>query len=107
MTITAKALSTFNCGAAVNRIISAARDTTFKTWTGWIGRGVAGLRDLAPYAAIEILLPGGSLMALALWFYRRHKRTKTRKGQRTTMYEGQRTKTRRGQRTTTCEVNAT
>jgi hypothetical protein len=35
---------------------------------------VAKLRDLAPYAAIELVLPGGSLMALLLWLYRRQKR---------------------------------
>jgi hypothetical protein len=34
----------------------------------------ATLKELAPYAAIELLLPGGSLMALTLWFYRRRKR---------------------------------
>jgi len=34
----------------------------------------AKLRDLAPYAAIELILPGGSLLALSLWFYRRHKK---------------------------------
>jgi hypothetical protein len=39
------------------------------------------LREFAPYAAIELLLPGGSLMALLLWFYRRRKMTKTREGQ--------------------------
>ena len=33
---------------------------------------VARLRLLAPYAAIELILPGGSLMALLLWLYRRH-----------------------------------
>jgi hypothetical protein len=32
------------------------------------------LRELAPYAAIELILPGGSLMALLLWLYRRKKR---------------------------------
>jgi hypothetical protein len=31
----------------------------------------ATFKNLAPYAAIELLLPGGSLMALTLWFYRR------------------------------------
>jgi hypothetical protein len=36
---------------------------------------VAKLRDLAPYAAIELLLPGGSLMALLLWLYRRRKKS--------------------------------
>lgn len=35
---------------------------------------VAKLRDLAPYAAIELVLPGGSLMALMLWLYRRQKK---------------------------------
>ena len=34
----------------------------------------AKLRDLAPYAAMELVLPGGSLMALLLWLYRRHGR---------------------------------
>jgi hypothetical protein len=33
---------------------------------------VAKLRVLAPYAVIELVLPGGSLMALLLWLYRRH-----------------------------------
>jgi hypothetical protein len=40
---------------------------------GRLLRGAAVLRGLAPYAAIEIFLPGGSLIALALWFYRRQK----------------------------------
>lgn len=31
------------------------------------------LRDVGPYAAIELLLPGGSLIALGLWLYSRHK----------------------------------
>jgi hypothetical protein len=35
---------------------------------------MAALRTLAPYAAIEFLLPGGSLIALALWFLRRRAR---------------------------------
>jgi hypothetical protein len=40
---------------------------------GLLLRSAGLLRGLAPYAAIEILLPGGSLIALALWFYRRQK----------------------------------
>jgi len=40
------------------------------TWTTPV---IAMLKELAPYAAIELLLPGGSLMALTLWFYRRRK----------------------------------
>jgi hypothetical protein len=82
MTITAKSASTLECDTAVSRIMGASRGTPFKAWGGWIGRGAAGLREFAPYAAIELLLPGGSLIALLLWFYRRYKRTKTREGQR-------------------------
>jgi hypothetical protein len=35
-----------------------------------IGRS---LRSLGPYLAIEVLLPGGSIIALALWGYRRRR----------------------------------
>jgi hypothetical protein len=40
----------------------------------WATPVIAMLKELAPYAAIELLLPGGSLMALTLWFYRRRNR---------------------------------
>jgi len=36
-------------------------------------RGLALVKELGPYAAIELLLPGGSLIALALWMYSRRK----------------------------------
>ena len=39
--------------------------------SGWVARIAALLRQVGPYAAIELLLPGGSLLALALWLYRR------------------------------------
>jgi hypothetical protein len=42
----------------------------------------AKLRDLAPYAAIELILPGGSLLALSLWFYRRYKKAEALSGSR-------------------------
>jgi hypothetical protein len=32
------------------------------------------LRSLAPYAVIELVMPGGSLMALLLWLYRHRKK---------------------------------
>jgi len=32
---------------------------------------LAQLRALSPYLAVELLLPGGSLIALALWLYNR------------------------------------
>jgi hypothetical protein len=36
----------------------------------WLKRAVALLRSVGPYAAIEILLPGGTLIALLLWLSR-------------------------------------
>jgi hypothetical protein len=35
---------------------------------------VKRLKNLAPYALIELVLPGGSIMALLLWLYRRQKK---------------------------------
>lgn len=37
----------------------------------WLKRGLALLRSVGPYVAIELLLPGGTLIALLLWFTRR------------------------------------
>jgi hypothetical protein len=37
-------------------------------------RLVSKLQDLAPYAALELVMPGGSMMALLLWLYRRLKK---------------------------------
>jgi hypothetical protein len=40
----------------------------------YVAAVVAKLRNLAPYAAIELVLPGGSLIALLLWAYRRRQK---------------------------------
>lgn len=37
----------------------------------WIAHLTVLLRAIGPYAAIELLLPGGSVIALFLWWYRR------------------------------------
>jgi hypothetical protein len=64
--------SSADCEAPVTRTGGARRwGKSFETLVRWLARGVAGLRDVAPYAAIEIILPGGSLIALILWLYRR------------------------------------
>jgi hypothetical protein len=47
------------------------------TRIGWLKRGASALRAIGPYAAIELLLPGGSLMALALWLIQLRVRKKT------------------------------
>jgi hypothetical protein len=43
---------------------------------GWVMRGVAIAKALGPYAAIEILLPGGTLIAVGLWLYRSYRKRK-------------------------------
>ena len=35
------------------------------------------LRELAPYAAIELLLPGGTVIAILCWLYRRRRTAAT------------------------------
>jgi hypothetical protein len=40
------------------------------TKNGWIQWLVEQLREFGPYFAVELLLPGGTLVALALWVYR-------------------------------------
>jgi hypothetical protein len=37
----------------------------------WIAGAMAALKQFGPYAAIELVLPGGSLIALLLWLHRR------------------------------------
>ena len=38
----------------------------------WMDRFVGSIRQLGPYAALGLALPGGSLIALALWAARYH-----------------------------------
>ncbi len=59
-----KPLNTFKrCGALLRRALGSC--------AGGGARRIGQLRELAPYAVIEILLPGGSLLALILWLERR------------------------------------
>jgi hypothetical protein len=43
-------------------------------FAGWPARGIGFVRSIGPYAAIEIILPGGTILALLLWLYRRYQR---------------------------------
>jgi hypothetical protein len=42
-----------------------------KSWSGYAAAALVRLKALAPYALIELILPGGSVIALLLWLYRR------------------------------------
>jgi hypothetical protein len=44
-----------------------------RNWGVYIAAALVRLKALAPYALIELILPGGSVMALLLWLYRRRK----------------------------------
>jgi hypothetical protein len=44
-----------------------------KAWARRAKPVIIRLKALAPYAMIELVLPGGSVMALLLWLYRRRK----------------------------------
>jgi hypothetical protein len=46
---------------------------TAATHASWIRQIIGIVRRLGPYAAIEIVLPGGSLVVLLLWLIRRHR----------------------------------
>jgi hypothetical protein len=44
-----------------------------RNWRGVAAAVVVRLKALAPYALIDLILPGGSVIALLLWLYRRRK----------------------------------
>jgi hypothetical protein len=44
-----------------------------RNWRPSAATVMVQLKALAPYALIELILPGGSVMALLLWLYRRRK----------------------------------
>jgi hypothetical protein len=44
-----------------------------KGWGGYAAAVIVRLKAVAPYALLELILPGGSVMALLLWLYRRRK----------------------------------
>jgi hypothetical protein len=58
----------------LSRAAVASGSGMIPTLNGYAATVVAKLRELAPYAAIELVLPGGSLLALLLWLYRRQKK---------------------------------
>ena len=53
----------------------AMNDGRWRSWSSTLRVGVGRvqhwIRSLGPYVAIELLLPGGTIIALVLWAYRR------------------------------------
>lgn len=60
--------------ATFNSLPDARKRAAPRTWNAYTAAVIARLRCLAPYVAIELVMPGGSMMALLLWLYRRHSR---------------------------------
>jgi hypothetical protein len=54
-------------------IFSVKSMSILKDWGRRAVAVIVGLKALAPYVMIELVLPGGSVMALLLWLYRRRK----------------------------------
>jgi hypothetical protein len=67
--------ATFDSRLVSNRSRDAQCRAARRMLSGYTVAVIARLRDLAPYAAIELVLPGGSLIALLLWLYRRQKKS--------------------------------
>ncbi len=44
-----------------------------RNWRALAAAVIMRIKAVAPYALIELILPGGSVMALLLWLYRRRK----------------------------------
>jgi hypothetical protein len=69
-----ESIATFNTDLVSNGSRDARWGTAQRMCSEYTAAVVAKLRVFAPYAAMELILPGGSLMALLLWLYRRQKR---------------------------------
>ena len=65
--------STLKAGFSTGRRLARRIPDTFKLPAA-AAAIVGKLKELAPYALIELILPGGSVMALLLWLYRRHRK---------------------------------
>jgi hypothetical protein len=64
----------FKGGPAAIRACIGQRQLGTRTLGAWAAVAFAWLKELAPYAVVELLLPGGSVVALTLWFYRRRRK---------------------------------
>jgi hypothetical protein len=74
MMFASESTATFNAGPESTGSRGTSCSKPPRTWSAHTAAVVAKLREFAPYAAMELVLPGGSLMALGLWLYRRQKK---------------------------------
>jgi hypothetical protein len=74
MMFAGESTATLNAGPEPTGGRGAPCRTLLRTWSAHTAVVVSKLREFAPYAAIELVMPGGSLMALGLWLYRRQRK---------------------------------
>jgi hypothetical protein len=74
MMFASESTATFNTGPESTGSRGTSCRKPPRTWSAYTAAVVAKLREFAPYAAIELVMPGGSLMALGFWLYRRQKK---------------------------------
>jgi hypothetical protein len=70
MMVSANSLSILKA-CAISR--EARWTLVLRNWGVYAATVIVRLKALAPYALIELILPGGSMVALLLWLYRRRK----------------------------------
>jgi hypothetical protein len=74
MILASESTATFNAGLGSRGRWGAPCRTARRPLSAYTAVIVAKPREFAPHAAIELVMPGGSLMALGLWLYRRQKK---------------------------------
>jgi hypothetical protein len=67
--------ATFDARLFANGNRDVQQRTATRMLSGRTAAVIARLRKIAPYAALELILPGGSLMAILLWLYHRQKKS--------------------------------
>jgi hypothetical protein len=73
MMFAGESTATFNAGPEFTGTRGTLCRKPVRRWSALAATVVARLRALAPCAAM-LVLPGGSLMALLLWLYRRQRK---------------------------------
>jgi hypothetical protein len=67
-------MSATESSATLTSPLDARKREASRALSAFAAAAFVKLRHIAPYAAIELVMPGGSVMALLLWLYRRHSR---------------------------------
>jgi hypothetical protein len=73
MIAAAAAAPTSNCAISLQGASAVLSQKSRSVRHGWMAAAIAGLKEFGPYAAIELVLPGGSLIAILLWLHRRRR----------------------------------